>query len=100
MRSLWLVLLLSGCAALARAPDPRPALVILYRDTLTVQMSDGALCIGLRPQGPQRWSGVLQGCATPLGFAVLAEPHRAREVLAPAGGAGRVLVDGRAYGAL
>ncbi|WP_145953427.1 hypothetical protein [Oceaniglobus indicus] len=72
---------LSGCVSATRPGAPalreaEPRTAILYRDTVTVGFSDGALCVALRPGRARAWSGVLQGC-----------PHgRDYRVEMPAGG--------------
>jgi hypothetical protein len=61
MRPVAAALLLAGCAA---TPGARvaPSEVILYRQTLTVSMSDRSLCVGLRERQGPAWQGTLQGC--------------------------------------
>lgn len=68
--------------------------VILYRDNLTVEMSDGRLCTGVRTGGLSGWSGVLGGCPYPYPFSVTrAGPPAPRKVLvAGAEGAIRVQI--------
>lgn len=67
MRALLLLPILAACTdmpAVPGAPDgaavPRSA--VLYRDTVTVAMDDGALCAGVRPGGAGEWSTTLSGC--------------------------------------
>jgi|AntAceMinimDraft_5_1070358.scaffolds.fasta_scaffold166885_2 hypothetical protein len=75
------VLLVAGCGApsapetaagASRATEPRTA--ILYRDTVTVQFSDGALCVAPRPSGARAWSGQLAGCPHLLPYEVTLPP--------------------------
>lgn len=96
MRTVWVVLVLGGCAAVVTRPAPRPVDVILYQDTLTVEMTDGSLCVGKRPVGRADWSGVLTGCETPLTFSVKRSALRPRVVLREAEGGG-VMVGGVSY---
>lgn len=63
-------LLLLGCTATTVAETPTPSRVILYHDTLTVEMSDGVLCTGVRRGGTLGWSGTLDGCPYPQPFRV------------------------------
>ena len=65
--ALLLAGLLAGCGAtLPDRPGPgagvRPDRVILYQDTLTVEMSDASLCAGPRAAASGGWQGALQGC--------------------------------------
>ncbi len=59
-----------------------PARVILYRDTLTVEMSDASFCTGPRGAGRGDWQGNLAGC--PHLWPYAAHPG-------PAGGPRRIL---------
>jgi hypothetical protein len=72
---------LSGLLALAACGAPKPAAApatgeaaprqaILYRDTVTVQFSDGTLCVAPRPAGARGWSGRLAGCPHLLPYEV------------------------------
>ncbi len=63
--------LLAACAASPPAADRLPAepmpgvratVVTLYRDTVTVAMSDGSLCTGVRAARSGPWSTRLAGC--------------------------------------
>ncbi|EKE43943.1 hypothetical protein OCGS_1924 [Oceaniovalibus guishaninsula JLT2003] len=85
MRALILLITLAGCAS-TTAIAPReavPARVTLYRDTVTVEASDGALCTAVRPAGAGGWTGVLAGCPHPWPVAVLRPANRARVPLGP-----------------
>ena len=67
MRALLLLPLLAACAAAPDGPGlfddgVRPRSAILYRDTVTVAMSDGSLCAGVREGRAGPWSTVLAGC--------------------------------------
>lgn len=81
MRRLAAGLLLMGCAANPVAVAPMPTRVILYQDTVTLEMSDGKLCVGARRGGVNRWSGILGGCPYPMPFQVTRATAKARQVL-------------------
>lgn len=96
---LLLCAILAGCGAgtgTAPADGPKsgvaPERVVLYEDTVTVEMSDRSFCTGPRGRQGRDWSGRLQGCPAPWPFrAVLPAARVARLPLAPGeGGAGRV----------
>lgn len=71
MRRLMILAALAGCSTVAPLPQPpEPSRVILYRDTVTVEMRDGALCTGVRRGAARGWSGTLGGCPHPLPFRV------------------------------
>ncbi|WOI55794.1 hypothetical protein [Palleronia sp. LCG004] len=79
-------LLLAGCAegpGLATPGDPAPRAVTLYRDTVTVEMRDGALCTGVRPAGQGPWRTTLRGCPHTWPVSVLRPTERPRLPLAP-----------------
>lgn len=90
-------LILGACAAPQVAEPPRVDTVILYRQTVTAQMSDGSICVGQRPQGARVWSGTMTGCAAAPVFAVTSPPRAARQILAPSAKA-QVIVNGLGYG--
>ena len=72
-RVLILCGLLAACTATGTGPRSGPATVeevILYRDNLTVEMSDGRLCTGVRNGPLSGWRGALGGCPYPLPFTV------------------------------
>ena len=80
-RALVLPLALAACLA----PPPkaeRPATVvrvILYSDTLTVEMSDGSLCVSQRPRsGP--WQNTAAGCPHSLPVAVSQTTTKRRQL--------------------
>jgi len=93
------ILALAGCAAapaIAPVPGPvaQPRQAILYRDTVTVQFSDGALCVAPRPGRAAQWSGTLAGCAHPLPFSVALPAGRPapRRVLVQLGDGGTAVL--------
>ena len=98
------LLLAAACVGLPGEPQARVDRVILYRETLTVLMSDGALCVSDRPGRATAWSGRLEGCPHPLAVEVRALPAGPREVLAPGRAPGstlesaRVIVAGEGWG--
>ncbi len=87
MRFVLLLPLLAACAAPtlpARSPqDARPAEVTLYRDTVTVAMSDGTLCAGVREADAGPWSTRLAGCPHGWPVQVNRTTQRPRLPLAP-----------------
>jgi len=91
------LLVLAGCAVPQVSAPVVVQSVVLYRQTVTALMSDGALCVGQRPQGAKIWSGVMTGCAYPLAYQVTRLPRAPREVLIRGAGQG-VIVDGQGYG--
>jgi hypothetical protein len=84
-RLAGLLPLLAACSAAAPGAGTRgvePLRAILYEETLTVEMSDGSLCVGLRGGQGRSFSGRLQGCPHPWPFAATLPPSRtARLVL-------------------
>ena len=81
-RRLVLAVALAGCAAGGNAV--RPARVVLYEDTLTVEMSDASLCAGPRNAAGRGWQGHLQGCPHRWPFATRLPAGRlSRAVLTP-----------------
>jgi len=102
-RALALALLLAGCAAPGLAPPAAapieragaaPRQAILYRDTVTVQFSDGALCVAPRPSGARAWSGQLAGCAhlAPYQVTLPPGPQVPRRVLVRLSGGGTAVL--------
>ena len=83
MRFLAMGVLLAGCAGMPNAaPDTaRPDRVTLYRDTLTVTTSDGALCTAVRQGRGGPWQGVLMGCVHAWPVTVRQPSAVARQVL-------------------
>ncbi len=74
-------LALTGCSTgMVNAPvatppaGAAPQKAILYRDTVTVQFSDGALCVAPRPGAARSWSGRLSGCPHLLAYDVTLPP--------------------------
>src|SRR5690606_32640142 len=65
-RALLLCLALAACGPAGGPPPGRgqaqPSRVILYADTVTVEMSDRAFCTGPRTGPGTAWSGRLAGC--------------------------------------
>ncbi len=59
------LILLAGCANFS---DPRPESVTVSSSGVEARMSDGALCLGPRPDAALAWSGQLEGCATPYAY--------------------------------
>lgn len=96
MRALVAACALASCAAadLTPAPDAaaKPARVILYEDTVTVETTDRALCVGPRDGRGRAWSGTLQGCPHPWPYRATLPPYRVARLplLSGAGGAGAV----------
>lgn len=92
--------LIAGCTPVVQPDRPEqvsPERVILYRDTVTVLMSDNTLCALERPGLGRSWSGTLTGCLHPVPVSVTlpaAMPPR-REL--QRGGA-LVLVAGEGWG--
>lgn len=89
MRALLLLPLLAACAAAPDAPPVRGAELrarsaILYRDTVTVTMSDGSLCAGVREGRAGPWSTTLSGCPHRWPVSVLRPSGAPRLPLAPA----------------
>lgn len=89
MRALLLLPLLAACAAAPRGPDHsvdeiRARSAILYRDTVTVAMSDGTLCAGVREGRAGPWSTVLSGCPHRWPVSVLRAATSPRLPLMPA----------------
>lgn len=75
--ALAALLALAACAAPQSADTPatptgaaEPRQAILYRNTVTVQFSDGTLCVAPRPGGARGWSGQLAGCPHLLPYEV------------------------------
>jgi len=76
------LLALAGCGApgvpggtvVPGAQSPLPRQAILYRDTVTVQFFDGALCVARRPTGARTWAGQLAGCPHMLSYEVMLPP--------------------------
>ncbi|SFP16478.1 hypothetical protein [Tranquillimonas alkanivorans] len=83
MRRLWLILALAGCAAAAPERRPQVGEAILYRDTLTVEMRDGTLCVAPRPPSGA-WEGRLIGCPYTWPVVVRPQGQGPRSLLAPA----------------
>lgn len=96
MRRAAAFLLLAACAAPVVEGPVRVEQVILYRETVTVEMSDGTLCASDRPGRAPGWAGTLQGCPHALPVRVNALPDRPREVLGRGGA--RVIVAGEGWG--
>lgn len=57
---------------------------MLYRDTVTVEMSDGTLCAGVREGRAGPWSTVLSGCPNRWPVSVLRPAIAPRMPLVPA----------------
>lgn len=58
-----MLLSVAACAATPGGPGAaQPDRAILYRDSVNVIMSEGSLCVGLRPGRAQEWTGQLRGC--------------------------------------
>lgn len=89
MRALLLVPLLAACAAAPDAP-PLPGggvgarSAILYRDTVTVAMTDGSLCAGVREGRAGPWRATLSGCPHRWPVSVQRAPEVPRLPLTPA----------------
>jgi hypothetical protein len=96
MRRVGLFLVLAACGAPLQESPARVEQVILYRETVTVQMSDGTLCVSDRPGRAPYWTGTLQGCPHALPVRVNALPDRPRAVLSRGGG--QVVVAGEGWG--
>lgn len=99
--------LLAGCGAPVDAPAPvpraaEPGRAILYRDTVTVEFSDGALCVAPRPTGARTWQGQLAGCPHALPFSVTLPqgPLAPRRVLVrlPEGGTSVITLQSARFG--
>lgn len=88
---------LSACAVPQTTAPVTVRSVVLYRDTVTAQMSDGSLCVGQRPGGAQVWGGVMTGCPHLVNFQVTQPANAARAVLVQGQGQ-KVIVDGQGYG--
>ncbi len=90
MRLLLLLPLLAACAAPAPSAAPgggaRPRAVTLYRDTVTVAMSDGTFCTGVREAEAGPWSTRLAGCPHGWPVTVVRTTERPRLPLAPTAG--------------
>lgn len=86
MKRLALILVLAGCTMQDAPPAVTPAAAVLYRDTVTVQTSDGALCTGPRNRPGNTWSGTLQGCPHTWPYRVIRNTPRPRLPLAPGTG--------------
>lgn len=95
--ALALGALLAGCSTGGGAPVAQvsgakagPVGAILYRDTVTVHFSDGAMCAAPRPGTARMWAGTLAGCPHLLPYTVTLPAGRmaARRVLVklPEGG--------------
>ena len=82
-----ILLLLAGCGAAPQVTAPgggaAPRSVTLFRDTVTVEMNDGALCTGPRRGRAGPWSTTLGGCPHPWPVDVLRPTTRPRLPLAP-----------------
>ena len=101
-RALLLCLALAACGTAGEPPtgrgQARPSRVILYADTVTVEMSDRAFCTGPRTAPGKAWSGRLAGCPHLWPYQVQQPAFRfARLPLAAGeGGAGRASLTGPA----
>ncbi|SFG16174.1 hypothetical protein SAMN04488020_101359 [Palleronia marisminoris] len=83
-RALLLLPLLAACAAPVVADRPiAPREVTLYRDTVTAQMTDGALCTSVRGASSGPWSGAFRGCPHTWPVEVRRPTTRPRLPLAP-----------------
>ncbi|WP_108483064.1 hypothetical protein [Oceaniglobus ichthyenteri] len=104
MRRLAGLVLLAGCAAAPMAPPtaPEPRQAIMYRNTVTVQFSDGALCVAKRPGTARAWDGTLAGCPHLLPYRVTLPGGglAPRQVLVrlPGGGVRVIAVGDAAFG--
>jgi len=96
MRRFAVLLALAACSAPPVPEAARVERVILYRETVTVLMSDGSLCVSDRPGRATAWAGTLQGCPHALPVTVNALPAAPREELRPGGA--RVVVAGQGWG--
>lgn len=77
-KRLTLVFLVAACAnpdattpPVSRAAQAEPHQAILYRNTITVEFTDGALCVAKRPGAAQTWAGQLAGCSYTLPYRAL-----------------------------
>lgn len=86
MRCLALILVLAGCTMQDAPPEVTPTTAVLYRDTITVQTSDGALCTGPRNRSGNTWSGRLEGCPHTWPYQVIHNTPRPRLPLTPGTG--------------
>jgi hypothetical protein len=102
--ALLTLLLVAGCVGGAAPPQgatarasggAEPARAILYRDTVTVEFTDGALCVAPRPGRAARWQGVLAGCPhlRPYTVDLPAGPMAPRRVLVRLEGGGLAVLD-------
>ncbi|NCO21854.1 MAG: hypothetical protein GW905_07600 [Rhodobacterales bacterium] len=100
---------LVGCAGPEGAVAPpiptggaTPRQAILYRDTVTVQFSDGTLCVALRPATARIWGGQLAGCPHMATYQVTLPPgpQAARRILVRLDGGGTAVLrlDDAAFG--
>lgn len=97
MRRVWVCVFLAACASVPPPqPEARVDRVILYKDAVSVLMSDGTLCAVDRPGRAVRWSGVTMGCPHALPVRVNELPDGPREVLGQGGA--RVIVSGQGWG--
>ena len=98
MRRAVLFLLLAGCAvsepAATRLAAPEPRAVTLFRDTVTVQFTDGALCTLPREARSGGWSGALLGCPHRWPVEVRQPTARPRVPLTPTDAAPWVVLQG------
>lgn len=82
MKHIFLFLALAGCTMQDAPPVVTPTAAVLYRDTVTVQTSDGALCTGPRNRPGNTWSGTLGGCPHAWPYQVIRNTTRPRLPLA------------------